>query len=56
MSSDVICVTSESDLGDAIELMLEHRIGAVPVVDLDGERLIGIVSYVDVLREARHRL
>ena len=56
MSSDVICVTSESDLGDAIELMLEHRIGAVPVVDLDGERLIGIVSYADVLREARHRL
>lgn len=56
MSSDVISVNPESDLAEVIDLMLEHRIGAVPVVDLDGERLLGIVSYVDVLREARRRL
>jgi acetoin utilization protein AcuB len=56
MSSDVISVNPESELGEAIDLMLEHRIGAVPVVEVDGERLIGIVSYVDVLREARRYL
>lgn len=56
MSSDVISVNPESDLVEVIDLMLEHRIGAVPVVDVDGERLLGIVSYVDVLREARRRL
>lgn len=56
MSSDVISVNPESDLVEVIDLMLEHRIGAVPVVDVDGERLLGIVSYVDLLREARRRL
>ncbi|HTV21869.1 MAG TPA: CBS domain-containing protein [Polyangiaceae bacterium] len=56
MSADVISVNPESDLGEAIDLMLEHRIGALPVVDVDGERLIGILSYVDVLREARRLL
>lgn len=56
MSSDVLSVNPESDLSDAIDLMLEHRVGALPVVDVDGECLVGIVSYVDVLREARRRL
>jgi len=56
MSSDVISVNPESDVCEVIDLMLEHRIGAVPVVDVDGERLLGIVSYVDLLREARRRL
>jgi acetoin utilization protein AcuB len=53
MSSDVLFVSPESQLQEAIDLMIEHRIGAVPVVDADGDRLIGIVSYVDVLREVR---
>lgn len=56
MSSDVLSVDPESDLGEAIDLMLEHRIGALPVVEPDGERLVGIVSYVDVLREVRRLL
>ncbi len=51
MSGDVISVGEETDLDEIVTLMLEHRIGAVPVVDGDG-RLRGIVSYIDVLREA----
>jgi CBS domain-containing protein len=35
--------------GEIIDLMLDHKIGAVPVVDGDG-MLAGIVSYVDILR------
>lgn len=50
MSSDVLSVDMETEARDIIELMLEHKVGAVPVVDADGG-LVGIVSYMDVLRE-----
>ena len=51
MSSDVIVVTPATEITEIIDLMTENRIGAVPVVDNDSQ-LAGIVSYVDVLREA----
>jgi acetoin utilization protein AcuB len=50
MSSDVVAVDVEDDVSLIIELMLDHKIGAVPVVDSD-ESLVGIVSYVDLLRQ-----
>jgi acetoin utilization protein AcuB len=50
MSSDVISVDVEADAAEIIDLMLDQKIGAVPVVDADGT-LVGIVSYMDVLRE-----
>jgi acetoin utilization protein AcuB len=49
MSSDVITVQPETDLREVIDLLLDHKIGAVPVVDAEGG-LVGIVSYVDLLR------
>jgi len=49
MSSDVIAVDEEADAAEIVDLMLDNKIGAVPVVDSDGQ-LVGIVSYVDVLR------
>ncbi|AKT41207.1 CBS domain-containing protein [Chondromyces crocatus] len=49
MSSNVVSVDPEADVTELMELMLEHKIGAVPVVDGDG-MLVGIVSYVDLLR------
>lgn len=49
MSSSVVSVTTDAEIGDAVDAMLEQRIGAVPVVD-DAGNLRGIVSYVDVLR------
>jgi acetoin utilization protein AcuB len=52
MSSNVFAVEEEDDVKDAVELMLENKIGAVPVVDGDGA-LVGIISYVDALRAAR---
>jgi acetoin utilization protein AcuB len=51
MSSDVLVVTPTTHVDEIIELMTEHRIGALPVVDNDNQ-LVGIVSYVDVLRAA----
>lgn len=56
MSSDVITVHPETDLGDVIDLLIEHRIGAIPVVHPDSLKLLGIVSYIDVLRVAREAL
>lgn len=53
MSSDVISVEPESDVADAIDLMIEHKIGAVLVIDPHSAKLLGIISYVDVLRAAR---
>lgn len=49
MTTDVIAVDEEADAAEIVDLMLDNKIGAVPVVD--GERtLVGIVSYVDLLR------
>jgi len=49
MSTDVKSVTAEQPLLEAIELLIEHRIGAIPVLSQEG-RVVGILSYVDVLR------
>jgi CBS domain-containing protein len=46
----VIAVDPESDIGEVIELLIEHRIGAVPVVREETREVLGIISYVDVLR------
>jgi CBS-domain-containing membrane protein len=49
MSGPVISVDQEDDASQIVALMLEHKIGAVPVIDVEGT-LVGIVSYTDVLR------
>ena len=50
MSSAVIAVGPEADIGEVIELLIEHKIGAVPVVQEETREVLGIISYVDVLR------
>lgn len=47
MSREVYAVAPDAPVRLVIEEMLSHRVGAVLVVD--GSRLLGIVSYVDVL-------
>jgi acetoin utilization protein AcuB len=56
MSSDVLSVGPETDIVDVIDLMLENKVGAVPVIEDATGDLLGIVSYVDVLRELRNAL
>jgi CBS domain-containing protein len=53
MSSDVISVQPESEVDEVIDLLIEHKIGALPVTEADSSKLLGIISYVDVLRAAR---
>jgi acetoin utilization protein AcuB len=50
MSVDVVSVHPEAGVSDVIDLLLEARIGAVPVVRPDSREIVGIVSYVDILR------
>lgn len=54
MSSDLITIAEEDDIDTVIDTFLDHKIGAVPVVDADGT-LAGIISYLDVLQAARGR-
>jgi acetoin utilization protein AcuB len=53
MTSDVATVTPDTDVAELIDAMLEAGVGAVPVVDEETDTLVGIVSYVDVLRAVR---
>lgn len=54
MSTHVITISPEAPLRDVAEAMLENRVGALPVVE-NGD-VLGIVSYVDVLRAAAEHL
>ena len=56
MSADVIFVHPETEVSDVIDLLLEARIGAVPVVLPDSREIVGIVSYIDILRGLGHVL
>jgi acetoin utilization protein AcuB len=48
MTTSVIIIGPDQDARDAARLLLEHKIGALPV--LDGAHLIGIITETDVLR------
>jgi acetoin utilization protein AcuB len=56
MSADVVAVEPGSQITDAIALLVDHKIGALPVVRGDSRKLVGILSYVDVLRAYRESL
>jgi acetoin utilization protein AcuB len=55
MTTEPITVFPDDDLEEAVELMIEEKIGGIPVVD-ETEGLVGIVTYVDVLRCFLNRL
>lgn len=50
MSPKPITLSPNDDLKEAIELLIEEKVGGIPVVDEDGRAVVGIVTYVDVLR------
>jgi len=55
MTTEPLFVAPDDDLKDAVEMLIEQKFGAIPVVD-EAEGLVGIVSYVDVLRNYLNRL
>ena len=53
VSDDVVCATPEMTTAEAADLMAEHQIRRLPVVD-DDEQLVGIVSLGDLaVKEGR---
>jgi CBS domain-containing protein len=54
MSSPVVTVTPDMDLEDAADLMEEHQLRRVPVIDEAGA-LCGIVAQADIARHASPR-
>ncbi len=49
MTDKPITLAPDDDLREAVELLIEEKVGGIPVVDPD-VGLMGIITYVDVLR------
>lgn len=50
-SSNLVTVDPEQDLDDALQLMAQHQVRRLPVVEEDGN-LVGILAQADVARHA----
>jgi CBS domain-containing protein len=50
-STNVVTVSPEQDLDEALSLMAQHQVRRVPVVEQDG-RLVGVVAQADVARQS----
>ena len=53
MNRDFVYVDDQEPVTKAIDVMLEYGVGAVPVLERETSELLGMLSYVDVLRFAR---
>jgi acetoin utilization protein AcuB len=53
MTRTLVVIGPERDIAAAARLMVDHRIGALPVVD--GGRLVGLITETDLLRALLHR-
>jgi acetoin utilization protein AcuB len=53
MAADVVTIDPETEVSEIIDLLLDLKVGALPVVDDETRELMGIVSYIDVLRALR---
>jgi len=47
-SRDLVTVSPEEDLDDALKLLAKHQVRRLPVVE--GDRLVGIVAQADIAR------
>ena len=56
MTPDLVVVEPDTEIDEVVDLLIEHRVGALPVVQTGTGELLGIVSYVDVLRALRDML
>lgn len=55
MTTSPLILAPDDKLQEAVELLIEEKIGGVPVVD-SSEGLVGIVTYIDLLRCFLNRL
>jgi CBS domain-containing protein len=50
MSGDVVTIGRDASVTEIVDVLLEEKLSALPVVEPGSQELIGIVSYIDVLR------
>ena len=53
MKGAVLSLETHESVAQAIDILLKYNVGACPVVETGTDDLVGIVSYVDVLRALR---
>ena len=53
---DVISTNPEAEVREVIDLMVDQKVGALPVVQPRDNKLVGIISYVDVLKALRKNI
>jgi acetoin utilization protein AcuB len=56
MSTDVVTAELDTEISEIITRLLEHKVGALPVVLEGTQQIVGIVSYIDVLRAVENSL
>jgi acetoin utilization protein AcuB len=56
MSADVVAAEPDTEMSELITLLLEHKVGALPVILPGTRQIVGIVSYIDVLRAVEDAL
>jgi acetoin utilization protein AcuB len=49
MHRDVVTTTGDAPVGEAAALMVDHRIGGLPVLD-EGRRVVGVITETDIFR------
>jgi CBS domain-containing protein len=50
MTSDLITVSASTTIREAAQLMLQHKVAGLPVLDEAHEQLIGIITESDIFR------
>jgi acetoin utilization protein AcuB len=52
MTTDIVAADPDTQVAELIDVMVARKIGAVPIID-PMRVVVGIVSYVDILRAVR---
>ena len=55
MVKEVAALKADDTLSKALELLIDRKIGCIPIIDHDN-RVIGILSYIDVLQAVRNEI
>ena len=49
MHREVVTTTGDASVGEAAALMVDHRVGGLPVLDA-GSRVVGVITETDIFR------
>lgn len=50
MSGGVVTIGQDAELSEAVDLFVEEKLSALPVVESGSSTLVGIISYIDLLK------